>query len=42
MIAIGCDHAAVEFKKSIIEHLQARGWKVQDFETHTSEEVDYT
>ncbi|MCI8458136.1 MAG: ribose 5-phosphate isomerase B [Clostridia bacterium] len=41
MIAIGCDHAAVEFKKSIIEHLQARGWKVQDFGTHTSEAVDY-
>ncbi len=41
MIAIGCDHAAVDFKKSIIEHLQARGWKVQDFGTHTSEAVDY-
>lgn len=41
MIAIGCYHAAVEFKKSIIEHLQARGWKVQDFGTHTSEAVDY-
>ncbi len=41
MIAIGCDHVAVDMKKAIIEHLQAKGIEVKDFGTHTSERANY-
>ena len=41
MIAIGCDHAALDFKKSIIEHLTANGYEVQDEGCYSSESADY-
>ena len=41
MIAIGCDHAAVELKQLIIKHLESKGYKVKDYGCHTSESVDY-
>ena len=41
MTAIGCDHAAVKLKNTIIEHLKSRGIEVKDFGCFTSESVDY-
>ncbi len=41
MIAIGCDHAALELKKSIIAHIESCGFEVKDFGCFTSEAVDY-
>ncbi|MDE6398083.1 MAG: ribose 5-phosphate isomerase B [Clostridiales bacterium] len=41
MIAIGCDHAALDFKKSIIEHLIAQGYEVKDEGCYTTESADY-
>lgn len=42
MIAIGCDHAAYDFKVSIIDHLRAKGFSVKDFGTYEAEKkVDY-
>ena len=41
MIAIGCDHAAVALKKSIIEFLTNKGYQVKDFGAHEGEAVDY-
>ncbi len=41
MIAIGCDHAAVELKKSIIEHLEGQGFELKDFGCFSSDSVDY-
>ncbi|MFM2386256.1 MAG: ribose 5-phosphate isomerase [Bacteroidota bacterium] len=40
-IAIGCDHAAVEYKDALKKHLEAGGYTVQDFGTHSAESVDY-
>lgn len=41
MIAIGCDHAAVELKKEIVRHLEQKGYEVQDFGCYTDQAVDY-
>ncbi|MGI6109575.1 MAG: ribose 5-phosphate isomerase B [Eubacteriaceae bacterium] len=40
-IAIGNDHAGVELKNEITEHLQERGIEVINFGTDTAESVDY-
>ncbi len=40
-IAIGNDHAAVELKEIISEHLVARGCEVVNFGTDTSDSFDY-
>ena len=41
MIAIGCDHAAVNFKQAIIKHLTEQGKEVKDFGCYSSQSVDY-
>ena len=40
-ITVGCDHAAFELKKKVIEHLNARGIEVIDVGTHSAESCDY-
>ena len=41
MIAIGCEHAALELKREIMAHLDERGEKYQDLGTYTEESCDY-
>ena len=40
-IAIGCDHAGVEYKSKIVEFLEKEGHQVLDVGTHGKESVDY-
>lgn len=40
-IAIGSDHAGVEYKAAIIEFLKAEGYEVQDFGPANADSVDY-
>lgn len=40
-IAIGCDHAGVDHKKSIIAHLEQKGINVINKGTDTLDSVDY-
>lgn len=40
-IAIGADHAGVEYKTAIIKFLIEKGYKVSDFGTNTTDSVDY-
>jgi ribose 5-phosphate isomerase B len=40
-IAIGADHAALDLKAILKEHLEAQGHTVEDFGTHTTASVDY-
>lgn len=41
MIAIGCDHTALELKAEIIRHLEKRGETVKDYGVYTTERSDY-
>ena len=41
MIAIGCDHAAVTLKASIIKFLNDLGYEVKDFGAGEGEKADY-
>lgn len=40
-IAIGSDHAGVEYKAATKEYLESKGYKVVDFGTNTTSSVDY-
>lgn len=40
-IAVGCDHAAFEFKEKAVKHLKDKGYEVEDFGTYSDESVDY-
>ena len=40
-IAIGCDHAGVELKQTIVTLLAGAGHTVDDVGTHSGESVDY-
>ncbi len=40
-IAIGADHAGVDLKRELTEHLRQRGHQVKDFGTDSTESVDY-
>ena len=40
-IAIGCDHGALALKNKVVEHLQKKGFEVQDFGTYTLDSCDY-
>ena len=40
-VAIGSDHAGYTYKKVIIEHLTAKGHKIKDYGTHSTESCDY-
>ncbi len=41
MIAIACDHSALELKKEIEELLSARGLEYKDFGTYTTDSCHY-
>lgn len=41
IIAIGCDHAATEYKSSIAKYLVEKGYEVHDKGTYGNESVDY-
>jgi len=40
-IAIGCDHAGLEYKTAIAKWLTEKGFTVIDFGTYTADSVDY-
>lgn len=40
-IAMGADHAGVEYKNEIKVWLEAKGYTVKDFGTYSSDSVDY-
>lgn len=40
-LAVGCDHAAVDFKNKIISFLTELGYECEDFGTYTEESCDY-
>lgn len=40
-IAVGCDHAAYEFKEKAVKYLKDQGFEVEDFGTYSEESVDY-
>ena len=40
-IAIGCDHAGVDYKDVIKAHLESKGFSIKDFGTYTKDSVDY-
>lgn len=40
-IAIGCDHAGLDLKQSITDHLKAQGHEVTDCGTYTKESCHY-
>lgn len=41
MIAIGCDHGAVDLKNQLKEHLDKKGVAYKDFGCNTNESCDY-
>ena len=41
MIALACDHGALELKEAIKAHLEARGLTCKDFGTYTLDSCDY-
>lgn len=40
-IAIGADHAGVEYKQQLIQHLLDKGYEITNVGTNTSDSVDY-
>jgi len=40
-IALGADHAGVQFKNEIITWLQEKGYTTKDYGTYTTDSVDY-
>ena len=40
-ISIGNDHAGTEYKQAIQEHLEAKGYTVNNYGTNTNDSVDY-
>jgi ribose 5-phosphate isomerase B len=40
-IALGADHAGVAYKEIIVKWLNAKGYKVHDFGTYSTDSVDY-
>ena len=36
MIAIGCDHGAIDLKNQLIEHLKKKGYECSDVGTYTT------
>ena len=41
MIALACDHSAVDMKLTIAEYLKELGYEVKDFGTNSTESVHY-
>ncbi len=40
-IAIGCDHAGLEYKEKIVQWLNEKGYSVTDHGTYSPDSVDY-
>jgi len=40
-IAIGCDHAGIDYKIAIVQWLNSKGYTVSDFGTYSTDSVDY-
>lgn len=40
-ITVGCDHAGFGLKKTVIAHLEERGFEVFDVGTHSTDSCDY-
>ena len=40
-IAIACDHAALDMKKEVLEHLLAQGYECVDYGTYTNASCNY-
>lgn len=40
-IAIASDHGALDLKNKLVAHLEAKGYEVKDFGTHTYDSCDY-
>ncbi|MDT8347334.1 MAG: ribose 5-phosphate isomerase B [Flavobacteriaceae bacterium] len=40
-VAIGNDHAGTSYKKKIVQHLEQKGIKVENFGTNSTESMDY-
>ena len=41
VIPIASDHAGYQLKKTVISHLEKKGYKVKDYGTYSEESVDY-
>jgi len=41
MIAIGCDHGAIELKDQLVEHLKKKGYEMKDYGTYAKDSCDY-
>jgi len=41
MIALACDHGALELKEAVKKHLEAKGLACKDFGTYTADSCDY-
>ena len=40
-IAIGCDHAGIKLKPTLVEYLVKNGYEIKDFGTYTNESCNY-
>ena len=40
-IAIGCDHAGIDYKNEVKSWLESQGYLVKDFGTYNTDSVDY-
>ena len=40
-ISIGNDHAGTQYKQAIVEHLEAKGYTVNNYGTNANDSVDY-
>ncbi len=40
-IAVGGDHAGFSYKQQVTDYLNSKGYKVQDYGTHSDQSVDY-
>ncbi len=40
-IGVGADEAAFELKKALVEHLEEKGYEVEDYGVHSKQPVDY-
>ncbi len=40
-IALGSDHAGIDYKKEVIHWLESKGYTVKDFGTYNTDSVDY-
>ena len=40
-IAIGCDHAGLEYKNALVKKLNDNGYSITDFGTYSADSVDY-